>query len=153
MSHEYRSKRKVRHLYSKSENLPWAYHHFCFFILMAKIYYRNLLRILRFIKDAQLDHKGKRPKWNMEDSMCKGHDFFCFWNFEHALYSSWNEIFLPCLSGEFLVILHDLAQASPPFWSLVSLFLHPKEGLLSLANSSQSILISFGNGYYVFTTR
>ena len=48
-SHEYRSKRKVRPLYSKSENLPLVYHDFGFFILMAKIYYRNLLRIFIFI--------------------------------------------------------------------------------------------------------
>lgn len=66
-SHEYRSTRKVRkvrHLYSKSENLPGIYHHFCFFILMVKIYYQNLLRILRFNKDTQPDHKGKIHKWN-----------------------------------------------------------------------------------------
>ena len=90
-NHEYRSKRKLRHLYSKSENLHWIHHDF-FFILMAKIYYRDLLRILRLIKDTQPDHKGKKYRWNLEESVCKGNDFLCFWTFEHALYIflKWN---------------------------------------------------------------
>lgn len=112
--------------------------------------------MLRFIKNTEPDQKGNRYKWNLEESICKGHDSFFFflmslnlwtcslfflkWIFS-PLYSWWT----PCHSSWFSSSLTSFLKSCLSF--------SPSQRGLVISSLFSVSFHSYSNIYYAFTMR